>query len=111
MSTDKPRSLARATGDRFFEMSKQCGCAADAFFHRLNTLDGTQIDEEHQYLIDGIRAAVAELGKHAEYAEQVIAHITSEKRRAAVLAKSPCVDLNGKPLGPVTVDPRTVEAA
>lgn len=95
-------------GDRFFELSKSGPCAIDAFFQRLHTLDGATIDDEHTYLIQGIRAAAAELGAHQDYAEEVIAHIECERQRWH--DEQPCIDTNGRPLGPVYLRPKTQAA-
>ena len=100
---DGKRSLARAMGDRIFELRNGSGCAADAFFHRLHTLEGTAVESDHDYLVSAIESAMKEFNVHVGYARQIIAHIKNEKRRVAAEAARqahehafPCIGMDGR---------------
>lgn len=90
-------------GDRILELRKGAGCATDAFFHRLNTLDSAVIEADHDYLVSAIVSAINELGVHEDYAREIIAHIQSEKQRVVAQEQRvayerahPCIGTDGR---------------
>lgn len=105
-------SLVNTHLERLDELSPITLGASEALGHRLYDLLKVSIPERHDELIEQVHRVCDLLqDPRPQLRAEVVEKLTEERDRITALAESPCVDLAGNPVGPVTIDQRTVEAA